>query len=233
MNMLPSPTPFALVITTDSVAANDRKKLLADAGIRSHVAESVVGAVAIALEWQFDAVLVSGRKADHRGVTLVLHELAFLGVPKLVLSDTCDESFVINALKAGASCVVQEPVSSGYLKLQLERLLEGRYRLPMGSPDSLSFGPLLLEPRQMTASIRNIPLELTRSEFEILKALMSKAGETIARESIIRVLRYSSLSESARSGDMHICRLRKKLYQLAGNEISIKTFRNHGYRLCA
>jgi len=233
MHVLPSPTPFALVLTTDSVAAIDCKKLLTDAGIRSHIAESVVGAVAIALEWQFDAVLVYGRKADYRQVSLMLLNLAFLGLPKLVLSDTSNESFVISALEAGACCVIREPVSAIYLKLQLERLLEGRYRLPTGSPDSLNFGPLLLEPRQMTASIRNIPLGLTRSEFEILKTLVSKGGEIVTRESIIRALRYSSLSETARSGDMHVCRLRKKLHELAGNEISIKTFRKRGYQLCA
>jgi len=232
MPELPLATPFILVVTAQDAGAQSSKRLLAEAGIKSHVAESVVGAVAIAMEWQFDAVLVAGKGVDLQHVELVLHALAFLEIPKLVCSEAFDESFAISALEAGACCVIRESVSASYLKLQIERLLQGRYRRDVGSSESLNFGPLLLEPRQMTASIRNIALGLTRSEFEILKILALKRGEIVDRESIIRALRYSSLSETARSGDMHVCRLRKKLNELAGNEISIKTFRKRGYQLC-
>jgi len=220
--------PFVLVATSDRANAIRWKPLLADAGIRSYSSE-ISDAVAIALEWQFNAVILSVASEQ---VVASLQVLDVLAIPMIVLSEEHSELFVVTALEAGACCVMREPVSADHLKLQIARVLEKRYQPNVRSAKSITFGPVLLETNRMQAFVENVTVELTWSEFEILKVLVLNGGEIVSRDSILRALRYSILSKDARSGDMHICRLRKKLLDSVGGLVSIKTFRNQGYRLC-
>jgi len=229
MNELSLTLPFVLVVSTEHARATRWKPLLRDAGINSHVSENISGALAIAIEWKFDAVILS---VHDEQVGAFLHALEFLKMPKIVLSEEYSEIFVITALEAGACCVMREPVAAGHLKVQLARVLEQRSQPPAQSAEPFSFGPLMLEPKQMNAFVGNVALELTKSEFEILKILVANGGKIVARKAILIALRYSSLSKDPRSGDMHICRIRKKLANLTGHRVNIKTFRNYGYQLC-
>ena len=232
MDDVPLSMPFALVVSTNVGATHHWKTRLAEAGIKSHVLNDINSAAAIASEWHFDAIIISGMK-DSGEFASLFKDPAVGKIPKIFVSEACGESSVVAALEAGASCVMQEPVSARHLSIQLQRLLALGYRRLVGPPQPIDFGPILLEPTRMNAYIHDVALELTRTEFEILKMLVLCGGEIVARESIIRALPYSTFAKGARSCDMHVCRIRKKLLKLAGNVVNIKTVRGRGYQLCA
>jgi two-component system response regulator CpxR len=72
-------------------------------------------------------------------------------------------------------------------------------------------------------------VDLTSVEFNLLEILLSRAGQLVPREELIKTVLGRSPYPYDRSIDVHVSRLRKKL----GHEISgierIKTIRNVGY----
>jgi DNA-binding response OmpR family regulator len=55
------------------------------------------------------------------------------------------------------------------------------------------------------------PVELTGLEFDVLVALMQRAGRVVARASLLELAGRSDVSVSDRTVDVHVSRLRKKL----------------------
>lgn len=74
------------------------------------------------------------------------------------------------------------------------------------------------------------PLELTYTEFELLRALVARAGQVWTRPALLReVWGYDHHVGGTRTVDVHVTRLRAKLGSASG--ATIQTVRNVGYRL--
>ena len=72
-------------------------------------------------------------------------------------------------------------------------------------------------------------VDLTSVEFNLLEILLSRAGQLVPREELIKTVLGRSPYPYDRSIDVHISKLRKKLgHEMAGIE-RIKTIRNVGY----
>ena len=72
-------------------------------------------------------------------------------------------------------------------------------------------------------------IDLTSVEFNLLEILLSRAGQLIPREELIKTVLGRSPYPYDRSLDVHISKLRKKLgHNMSGVE-RIKTIRNVGY----
>ena len=96
------------------------------------------------------------------------------------------------------------------------------------SSDSETFGP------QASASTprlsdRGQPIELTTTEFDILRALVSAAGRVIPRERLMELARGEEWAAYERGVDVHISHLRKKLGDDSRQPKLIKTIRGIGY----
>ena len=93
------------------------------------------------------------------------------------------------------------------------------------------FGPLRLDPRRAAASIGHAPVALTSGEFELLLLLASRPGELVHRETIARTLGRASAADTRRSADMHVCRIRRKLRDVASHSLVVETIYGRGYLL--
>jgi DNA-binding response OmpR family regulator len=82
--------------------------------------------------------------------------------------------------------------------------------------------------RTVTADGR--PVDLTFTEFEILAALVSRAGAAVSREELIQLVWADGAPDgaAAKGLNVHVHRLRRKL----GEEFShrLRTLRGFGYR---
>ena len=82
-------------------------------------------------------------------------------------------------------------------------------------------------------------LSLTRSEFELLSALLESGRRVLTKSDLARVLRgddYASdyISEADKRGvEVHMGNLRKKLGESVGDPRWIETVRGVGYRTTA
>jgi two-component system response regulator CpxR len=95
---------------------------------------------------------------------------------------------------------------------------------------SIRVDDLELFPSARSARIGGKNLELTTAEYDLLDALVQKAGVVVPREELARVVLGRRLSAYDRAIDMHVSNLRRKLGEHS-NEERIKTVRNSGYIL--
>ncbi len=78
-------------------------------------------------------------------------------------------------------------------------------------------------------------IALTRSEVEILTALIRAPGQTLERWQLAEIIAGSNqeVLPSAATLEMRIARLRKKLAEAGAEPPTIKAVRKHGYSLCS
>ena len=92
----------------------------------------------------------------------------------------------------------------------------------------LHVGDILLESDTHRVTVRGALLELTATEFKLLRLMMERQGRVQTREHLLlNVWNYSTEIET-RTVDTHVRRLREKLGPEAG---WIETIRGVGYRI--
>jgi DNA-binding response OmpR family regulator len=102
----------------------------------------------------------------------------------------------------------------------------------------LGHNGLALDPTTRTATLDGQPLDLTRSEFDLLRALLRAGGRVLTRPDLVRVARgdryrvdaYVSVADE-RAVEVHIGNLRRKLGDDPRTPRWLLTVRGVGYRL--
>lgn len=152
-------------------------------------------------------------------------------VPILFLSSKDDEVDRILGLDLGADDYLTKPFSPRELVARVRALL----RRVDGDFDhgqaTVRAGPLRLEPASLQAYWNDHVLDLTYTEFSLLKALAANAGRVLTREALMHNGYERPRVVADRTIDSHVRRLRDKLAQAGGNPI--RTVHGVGYRLLA
>ena len=146
-------------------------------------------------------------------------------VPILILSARGEEIDRVAGLELGADDYLDKPFAPRVLVARARRLMR-RPPEPATSAQPLQVGPITIDPGRHEVQADGRPLELTRTEFGILRLLAARPGRVRARSEIL-----SDVSGSAaldRTVDVHIASLRRKL---GPHGHLIQTVRGVGYRL--
>ena len=115
------------------------------------------------------------------------------------------------------------------LRAVLRRVNEGGSATP--SPDALILGDLTITPANRVCLWQGESLELTATEFNML-VLLVRAPEQVVTKDILSLQGVGRPREAYdRSVDVHICNLRQKLQQKAGEAVTIETVRSIGYKI--
>lgn len=108
--------------------------------------------------------------------------------------------------------------------------LDARIRLMLRSATSsrvLVAGPIRIDEAAYHATLAGDPLDLTYTEFELLRYLMQHQGKVLTREVLLSQVWGYDYFGGTRTVDVHVRRLRAKLGQF---DQYIGTVRNVGYR---
>ncbi|QLQ14851.1 MAG: response regulator transcription factor [Micropruina sp.] len=109
--------------------------------------------------------------------------------------------------------------------------LDARIRLLMGNNPAegvISAGGITIDEQAYSAVLEGEPLDLTYTEFELLKYLVQHPGRVFSREQLLADVWGYDYYGGTRTVDVHIRRLRAKLG--TEHESLIGTVRNVGYR---
>lgn len=112
--------------------------------------------------------------------------------------------------------------------------LDSRIRLLVSSNPTdglISAGGIVIDDSAYSALVDGRPLDLTYTEFELLKYLVQHPGRVFSREHLLADVWGYDYFGGTRTVDVHIRRLRAKLG--AEHEALIGTVRNVGYRFSA
>jgi two-component system response regulator CpxR len=99
-----------------------------------------------------------------------------------------------------------------------------------GTEQDLLINDIFLSPSSQQVKVSDIALELTTTEFMVLRLLMLNAAQRVTKEQISLKVLGKPLQAFDRSIDMHVSNLRKKISAVAPGD-KIKTLRGVGYML--
>ena len=97
--------------------------------------------------------------------------------------------------------------------------------------NAIQVGKLCIDRIRFEVKIREKEVRLSRKEFELLWTLASEDGRAFRREELIGRVWGGGFFIDARTVDVHIARLRRKLKAVSANAPSIETVWGIGYRL--
>ena len=157
-------------------------------------------------------------------------ELAEL--PVIVVTARKEEQDRLEGFRHGADDYVAKPFSPQELVLRAGAVLRRvRQDAPAGgSGRVLRVGPVALNVDAARAEVGGEHLDLTPTEFRLLKALMERRGRVQSRTALLEIAWEITARITTRTVDMHVQRLRGKLGD-AGEWV--ETVRGFGYRFRA
>jgi DNA-binding response OmpR family regulator len=149
-------------------------------------------------------------------------------VPLVMLTARGDEVDRVLGLELGADDYVVKPFSPREVVARVRAVL--RRSRPTAGTTPVTVGPLQIDAAAHTVSVDGVAVNLTRREFDLLRALVEAGGRVLSREFLLdRVWGYTAAGEiESRTVDVHVRRLRQKLGR-AGQRIGTVT--GVGYRL--
>jgi two-component system phosphate regulon response regulator PhoB len=149
-------------------------------------------------------------------------------VPVIFLTAKAEESDRIQGLETGADDYICKPFSTKELVLRVQSILRRSSEGAGEEIKKLQAGEIVIDIERHEAVVSGKPIELTATEFKLLRLLMERRGRVQTREHLlINVWNYETEIET-RTVDTHVRRLREKL---GGEADWIETIRGVGYRL--
>ena len=215
-----------LVIDDDTRLRRLLKKYLTDNGFEVSEASNPNDADYLLELFVFDLIIMDIMMPQKNGLdyTKELRDKSFQ-TPILMLTAMGDSSNRITGLENGADDYLPKPFEPRELVLRINNIL--RRVASLKHSDEVYFGPYRYNVANGTLFQNDTQIILTTAEQELLKALTSKAGETISREELGEFLKTDNL----RNIDVQITRLRKKLETDIKKPLCIQTVRGQGYLL--
>lgn len=123
---------------------------------------------------------------------------------------------------------ILKPYDPDELSARMRRLLQKNAPAET-SPDYLKAGDVVIDLPKCEVWVRGKVVDLTFTEYELLKLLMSKKGQVLTREVLLNKIWGYDYFGGDRTVDVHITRLRNKIEDTTHN--IIETVRNIGYRI--
>jgi two-component system alkaline phosphatase synthesis response regulator PhoP len=153
--------------------------------------------------------------------------------PILMLTARDEEVDKVLGLEMGADDYVVKPYSLRELISRIRALLRRAYgALAAASPgDRVRFGQVELDLERLRVTRQGHPVDLTPTEFRLLRHLVSHPDRPYSRAALIEaVWGYESGVGSDRTVDVHIRHLREKLEEDPGDPRWLVTVRGVGYK---
>ena len=173
-------------------------------------------------------------KRDGREITrLVRADQTLAALPIIMLTARVEDMDKIVGLELGADDYITKPFNAHEVVARVNALLRRTRldQLPVAAPHILIAGELRLDLDQRTLTINDRAVELTRTEFNLLKAFMDNPGYTLTRDDLLEKGLGYAYEGLGRALDTHIRNLRRKIEPDADNPTYIQTIYGVGYRL--
>ena len=148
-------------------------------------------------------------------------------IPIIMLTAKSEDSDVVTGLEIGADDYITKPFSPKVLIARIRTVLRRKRKQPANDSDVLKIYDIEIDPGLHEVLVAGRPVELTRTEFQILYFLARRPGWVFSRYEIVNGVRGDEAIVTDRSVDVQIAGLRKKLGQ-AGRYV--ETVRGIGYR---
>ena len=147
-------------------------------------------------------------------------------IPVVMLTAKGEETDIVTGLELGADDYITKPFSPKVLVARVRRILQKVVARDL-EKTPVKIHELTIDPARREVLIKNKPVDLTFTEFNILYALSKKPGLVFTRYQIVDTIHGEDYLVTDRAIDVQMVSLRKKLGQCGKY---IETVRGVGYR---
>lgn len=149
-------------------------------------------------------------------------------MPVIMLTARSEEEDKVGGLNAGADDYMTKPFSVKELLARVGALLR-RPAAWSGVTERLVGGGVVLDIERRKVTADGAPLDLSATEFNLLRFLMERRGRVVSRDQILDAVWKGDAFVEPRTVDVHIRRLRAELEKADAGRY-IETVRGVGYR---
>lgn len=157
-------------------------------------------------------------------------------IPAIMLTAKSEDYDKILGLELGADDYITKPYNPlevvARIKAQLRRNYDyAETGTAKDSAKMLSHKGFTLYEEEGTAYYGDLEIELTSTEFKILRLLMGQPGRIYTKQQIFEQVWGDSFEGAENTVMVHISNLRGKLEQISGESMLIRTIKGLGYKL--
>jgi two-component system phosphate regulon response regulator PhoB len=154
-------------------------------------------------------------------------------IPVIIVSAKGEEADIVTGIELGADDYVTKPFSPRVLVARMRNVLR-RQTVPAATSETpsnqivVAGGEIVIDADRHEVKAAGSPVDLTVTEFGLLRFLAERPGFVRTRDQIIAAVHGDHTVLSSRTVDVHVTALRRKLGPLGKR---IETVRGIGYRL--
>ncbi|MGI6375253.1 MAG: response regulator transcription factor [Anaerolineae bacterium] len=152
-------------------------------------------------------------------------------VPLIIVTARVEETDRVLGLELGADDYVLKPFSPREVVARVRAVLR-RAQGPLAQAQQPVYrlGPLTLDVARRAVEVDGAPIDLTRSEFEVLRLLLSAPGRVFTRLQLVEAAQGEAYEGYERTIDTHIKNLRRKLGDDPRRPTYVLTVHSVGYK---
>jgi DNA-binding response OmpR family regulator len=174
-----------------------------------------------------DFVLLDVGLPDMDGFSVCRELRSRSSVPIIMVTAKGEEVDRVVGLEVGADDYVVKPFGIRELVARIRAVSRRTSERSPGARTAVTLGPLELDERSRRVAVEGREIDLTPKEFDLLALLASDPGAVLSRARILEEVWETTWYGSAKTIDVHVAALRKKL----GHPSWIETVRGVGLRL--
>ncbi len=149
----------------------------------------------------------------------------------IILTARDEEVDKIVGLSVGADDYLVKPFSPRELIARIRAMLRRPRQSQLPEAEAIVIGDLAVDLEARVVSVSDEPIDLTRTEFDLLAAMVTKPRAALSRRNLIDEVWGSDWYGDEHVVDVHIGHLRRKLGDDATEPRFIRTVRGVGYGL--
>jgi two-component system, OmpR family, KDP operon response regulator KdpE len=198
-----------------------------------HISEATTGQEALlaAAQYHPDVIILDLGLPDMDGVEVIKQLREWTQTPIVILSVREHEDDKIIALDAGADDYLTKPFSTGELMARLRAALR---RVPTVEENAVfNTGELEVDLARRMVKVRGTEVQLTPTEYDVLRVLVLHAGKVLTHSQLLRQVRGNTYEQETHLLRVHVSNLRHKLEEDPNRPEYILTEPGVGYRLHA
>lgn len=197
-------------------------------GYAPHIIHNGAQALGYLREHPVDLLILDLMLPDLDGLSLCRELRTFSSIPVIMVTAKVEEIDRILGLEIGADDYLCKPFSPRELMARVKAIFK---RIEAhASPQKAYATTLEIDQQAHRISLHGQVLELTRSEYLILRHFATHVGQVFSRAQLLDIVNQDGLDTSDRAIDSHIKNLRKKLQQVMPDATPIHSIYGLGYR---
>lgn len=219
-----------LVVDDESDVTELLEYKFKQAGFSVRTLNDPLRAIGLARDLRPDLMVLDVMMPELSGIQLlrmIRADALLRDTPVMFLTAKGETEDRLKGLETGADDYLAKPFDARELLLRAQALLR-RAKSAAAAPDTrLAAGSVVLDLERHEVTAGGKPVELTATEFKLLRCLMERKGRVQSREQLLSDVWNYSPDLETRTVDTHMRRLREKLGK-AGDVV--ETVRGVGYR---